>query len=119
MQDDRLADLNFGSWERKRWDEIEEKELEEWMQDVMYQAPPDGESYEQLMLRVKDFFEDIITKNYKTVVISTHASVIRAILSYILEIPYHRTFDMHIAFGSITKLSTDGQSVSVEYINRV
>lgn len=119
MQDDRLADLNFGEWERKKWDEIEEQELESWMSDVIYQAPPDGESYEQLILRIKDFFEEIIIKNYKTVVISTHASVIRAILSYVLEIPYQRTFDMQIAFGSITKISVDGQSVTVEYINRV
>jgi len=98
MQDDRLSDLNFGAWERKKWEEIDEEELQEWMRDVVFHSVPDGESYEQLILRVKDFFEDIITKNYKTVVISTHASVIRAILSYVLEIPYQRTFDMHIAF---------------------
>jgi alpha-ribazole phosphatase len=119
MQDDRLSDLNFGSWERKKWEEIDEEELQKWMRDVVFHSVPEGESYEQLILRVKDFFEDIITKNYKTVVISTHASVIRAILSYVLEIPYQRTFDMHIAFGSITKISTDGESVTVEYINRV
>jgi len=119
MQDPRLADLNFGSWERKKWSEIDEQELDSWMNDVIYQKPPDGESYEQMMLRVKDFFEEVITKNYKTVVISTHASIVRAILSYVLEIPYQRTFDMQIAFGSITKISVDGQSITVEYINRV
>ncbi|MGA1435343.1 MAG: histidine phosphatase family protein, partial [Candidatus Kapaibacteriota bacterium] len=119
MQDPRLSDLNFGTWERKKWSEIDEEELESWMNDVIYKAPPEGESYEQLILRVKDFFEEVITKNYKTVVISTHASIVRAILSYVLEIPYQRTFDMQIAFGSITKISVDGASVTVEYINRV
>jgi alpha-ribazole phosphatase len=119
MQDPRLSDLNFGMWERKKWSEIDEEELESWMNDVIYKAPPEGESYEQLILRVKDFFEEVITKNYKTVVISTHASIVRAILSYVLEIPYQRTFDMQIAFGSITKISVDGASVTVEYINRV
>lgn len=119
MQDPRLSDLNFGTWERKKWSEIDEEELESWMSDVIYKAPPEGESYEQLILRVKDFFEEVITKNYKTVVISSHASIVRAILSYVLEIPYQRTFDMQIAFGSITKISVDGASVTVEYINRV
>ncbi|MGA1250138.1 MAG: histidine phosphatase family protein [Candidatus Kapaibacteriota bacterium] len=119
MQDPRLSDLNFGTWERKKWSEIDEEELESWMNDVIYKAPPEGESYEQLILRVKDFFEEVVTKNYKTVVISTHASIVRAILSYVLEIPYQRTFDMQIAFGSITKISVDGASVTVEYINRV
>ena len=119
MQDERLADLNFAAWERKSWEDIDPAELELWMKDVINNKVPGGESYADLIIRVKEFFEELVTKNYKTVVVSTHASVIRAILSYILEIPYHRTFDIHVAFGSITKISSDGQSITVEYVNRV
>lgn len=119
MQDLRLADLHFGDWEKQYWADIQPDQLDDWMQDIVINKVPGGESYGDVLLRVQSFIEDISKKNHKTVVISTHASVIRAVLSYVLEIPFHRTFDIHIAFGSITKISVDKDSFIVEYINRV
>ena len=31
--DDRLKELNFGSWEGQRWDEIQDPRLQEWYDD--------------------------------------------------------------------------------------
>jgi alpha-ribazole phosphatase len=34
MTDERLLEYNFGDWEMKRWGDIDEVELDPWMQDL-------------------------------------------------------------------------------------
>jgi alpha-ribazole phosphatase len=119
ITDRRLLELNFGDWEKKRWEEINPSELEAWMNDVISVRCPNGESYADLFDRAREFFDDTIVKNHKSVVVITHAGIIRAILAYVLEMPFHRSFDLRIAYGSITKITADKNALSVEYINRL
>lgn len=114
----RLMELNFGEWEMKYWKDIPQTVLNEWMENYVDQAPPKGESYQQLKSRIVEIFKGIISQNRSTTGIFTHAGPIRAILSHLLNIPLKDTFTLKIDYGSITKVSFNETVYSVDYINK-
>jgi len=119
QSDDRILDLNFGDWELKRWEQIDQTALNEWMRNAVTTQCPNGESYTDLFTRSIEFFDEITAKNHKTVVVVTHASVIRCILMYVLAIPFERSFDIRIAYGSVSKIKIEEGTIGVDFINRI
>ncbi|MBI4929325.1 MAG: alpha-ribazole phosphatase [Bacteroidetes bacterium] len=122
--DDRLKEMNFGDWEMKKWDEINQEQLNKWMADFVNEKAPRGECFIDLNERVKEFFNEMILSSNnesEAIVIITHAGVIRSILCQILEIPLRNAFKMPIDFGSTTKISIDNKSCyqNIGYINRM
>ncbi|MEO9964606.1 MAG: alpha-ribazole phosphatase family protein [Reichenbachiella sp.] len=118
QEESRLLELNFGDWEMKMWKDIPQPALNIWMDKYISQGPPQGESYEQLKNRVVEIFKGIISQNRATTGIITHAGPIRAILSYLLNIPLKDSFTLKIDYGSITKISLHDAAFSVDYINK-
>lgn len=58
-EDARLAEMDFGAWEGRRWDSIARAELEAWTRDFQsYRAGGQGESVAQFMARVGRAFEE-------------------------------------------------------------
>lgn len=80
--DDRIKELNFGDWEMKKWDEINQTDLQKWMNNFTVEKVPGGESNADLHERVISFWTEITQQN-KNCCIVTHAGVIRSILSVI------------------------------------
>ncbi|MBY8981828.1 MAG: alpha-ribazole phosphatase [Candidatus Lokiarchaeota archaeon] len=119
--DNRLLELNFGDWELKKWDSINQSELDNWSGNVINYICPNGESYLDLYNRSKEFFNDLIKENHKEVSIITHAGVIRSILSYILRIPLQCSFIIEIDYGKISKIKLNNIEnlpfYNIEYIN--
>lgn len=114
----RLMELSFGDWEMKKWKDIPQTVLNNWMENYVSQAPPKGESYIQLKTRVVEIFKGIISQNRSSTGIVTHAGPIRAILSHVLNLPLKDTFTLKIDYGSITKISLVEGQFSVDYINK-
>src|SRR6218665_495398 len=83
--DKRLMELNFGSWEMKRWSEIPEEELVPWTMDFANHTPPGGESFNSLERRINSFIEDLLQTGNKKVLIVTHSGPVRYFLRYILN----------------------------------
>jgi alpha-ribazole phosphatase len=57
--DQRLAELDFGSWEMRRWDEIGRAEIDAWAADVVRYRPGGTESVFDMAGRVKGFYDDL------------------------------------------------------------
>ena len=75
--DFRLREMNFGQWEGRAWQQIDEGELQAWTADfAAHAAGHDGESVATFMARVGSAFDDI--SGPQTLWI-THAGVIRAV----------------------------------------
>lgn len=75
--DDRLIEITFGDWERKRLEDLEAEEPEEMARrnaNKWLHAPPGGESYAQAVRRVEDFFADMRAPT----VIVCHGGIVRA-----------------------------------------
>jgi alpha-ribazole phosphatase len=101
--DSRLLELNFGLWEGKLWDEISQtSEAKAWFDDWINLSCPEGESYQQLINRVKEFIEQIkYLHRYDNILTITHSGVIRALHSLLTDTAPKNTFGLNIKFGSI------------------
>lgn len=99
--DKRLLEFDYGDWEGQKWDEITKEELSIWMDDFIVQKTKNGESLEDMFLRIQDFLDQLRNKEYKKVLLITHAGVIRNIWSYLLEIPLKNIFKVPVGFHEL------------------
>ncbi|MCK5821386.1 MAG: alpha-ribazole phosphatase [Bacteroidales bacterium] len=101
--DDRLMELNFGNWEMMPWNEIDQTpEAIKWFDNYLNVPTPGGESFLQLLERVRHFIEDLKKNQSKDpVLIVTHLGVIRAFVSIITQADPREVFDLRVGFGKI------------------
>lgn len=99
--DDRLAEMDFGAWEGRRWDDIPRAELDAWAADVAGYAPPGGESPRALQRRALDFVASLAVPE---AVIVTHAGVIRTLLAHWKGLPPERWTELSFPYASCTRV---------------
>ena len=75
--DSRLMEMNFGDWEMKLWDEIDQHQLTTWMNNYLEVACPNGESYKDLRKRLKNFISDNLVSDNRKYLIVMHGGVIK------------------------------------------
>ena len=75
--DDRLAEMDFGSWEGQRWDALGAHALDAWTQDFAHHTPGGGESVTRFMERVAQVVDETRSAGQDTAWIC-HAGVVRA-----------------------------------------
>ena len=115
--DRRLLELDFGLWESKRWKEIDQKDLSEWMKDYVNCKPPGGESFADLHKRTNDFLGELTKCDIRRVAVVTHAGVIRSLIVRILDIPLTSAFRVEIDCASISKIIVDPAASKVCFLN--
>ncbi len=74
--DHRLAELDFGAWEGRRWDDIPRAEIDAWAADLMHARPHGGESVAMLAERAAAALDEA-----DGALAVTHMGVIRAALA--------------------------------------
>lgn len=99
--DDRLKEMNFGSWEMKQWNEIEQNDIQPWFDDFVTVSAPEGENFEEVFQRCKLFIEELRTQQHKRVLIVTHGGIIRSLWCYLLQIPLQNGFKLPVGFDEI------------------
>ena len=102
--DARLAEMNFGDWEGRPWDDIPRHELDAWAADVAGYAPPGGESPAALQRRALDFVASLTVPE---AVIVTHAGVIRCLLAHWLDLAEGEWLTVSADFLSVTTVERD------------
>jgi alpha-ribazole phosphatase len=78
--DRRLAELDFGAWERRRWNDIPRDEIDAWVADLFGARPHGGETVGELYARVGEALAAIGALPGQTLVV-THMGPIRAALA--------------------------------------
>jgi len=96
-----LKEMNFGDWENKKWNDLDQSDLNYWMADFINIKTPNGENLMELFNRVKIFFDILRLQPYKKVLIITHAGVIRCVWSYLLKIPLENIFKISIEHNEV------------------
>lgn len=99
--DDRLKELNFGDWELKAWDDIPRSESEAWMNDFVNVSTKNGESYIDLQQRVLSFYNEFLQEKNETILVFTHAGVIRALLAWLKKMPLKDSFSIPVSYGDV------------------
>lgn len=98
-------EINFGKWEGKKWNDINQEELQKWMEDFVNIPAPEGENLSELYLRVSGFMDILRSKDFRKVLLITHAGVIRCLWAYLLEIPLFNIFKIPVAYGEVFAFS--------------
>ena len=94
------------------------------MNDFVTVKTPNGESFEGLSARVKEFWEEILVflnnenNTNKNIAIITHAGVIRAILALVLGFPLENAFRLEINYGGICVLKQNKDFVQILQMNK-
>ncbi len=104
VTDERLTELNFGDWEGKTWDTVDQQDLQFWMDDFVNVRVPGGESMLDMQQRVTEFREELKELSYKSVLIVTHGGVIRLLRAEETGIPPERLFEIKVGYGEVFKM---------------
>jgi alpha-ribazole phosphatase len=118
--DARLLELDFGDWESRRFDDIDVDLLQQWTDNFVHVAPPNGESFIDLCQRTGSFWQDVVhgmRPAPEQILIITHAGVIRALLAFILKLPPANAFQFRVDLGSVHKLQHLDNYTYINYIN--
>ncbi|NME72437.1 alpha-ribazole phosphatase [Flammeovirga aprica] len=97
--DKRLLEINFGKWEGKKWSEIDQEELNPWMDDFVHEPTAEGESLSEMYERVFSFLEELRNKDFEKVLIVAHSGVIRCLWAALLSLPLKNIFKIPVGFG--------------------
>jgi alpha-ribazole phosphatase len=102
VSDDRLRELDFGSWEGRRWVDIPRSETDPWIEQIDRLAPPEGESFASLAARARDWLAGLapLPGVKPVLLVVTHAGVIRAVLAERLGMPLSRAAGLAIPFAT-------------------
>ncbi|MEW8955065.1 alpha-ribazole phosphatase [Clostridium sp.] len=119
IEDSRLNERDFGVFEGKTFNEINEAfkdEYNNWMKDWKGYTPPSGESFKTFYSRVKMFIEEMKDKDYDNVLIATHGGVIRAIYCYMLDENLDHYWRFASRNGDLTKIKFENNYFYIDSI---
>jgi len=98
-----LNEIHMGEWDGKTFAEIKALYPEEFIkrgENLCSYRPPRGESFQDLSDRLLPFFNQLIRKKEKILMV-THAGVIRVILCHVLNLPLMDLFQIKPAYGEL------------------
>jgi len=75
--DARLAEMDFGAWELRSWDDIPRSEVDAWAADLLHYRPGGGESVLDVARRVAAFRHALRLQGHAEVLVICHAGTIR------------------------------------------
>jgi alpha-ribazole phosphatase len=105
-----LLEMNFGDWEGKNWNDINQEELNAWMIDFVNVKATNGENLIELYDRLTKFLNELSKQSDERVLIVTHAGIIRCIWAFTLGSPLNNIFKLDVGFGSVYKLKCNSSS---------
>jgi alpha-ribazole phosphatase len=83
--DDSLKEMDFGTWELQRWDDIDRALIDAWAADFEGARVHGGESVAQFVTRVRTWFDVFEqTRELSPAYVVTHAGVMRVIAALTL-----------------------------------
>ena len=59
QRDNRLKEMYMGDWEMQMFDEITDPQIQEWYNDYLHVPTLNGESYQDLLVRVSSFLNEL------------------------------------------------------------
>jgi len=119
--DERLKELNFGSWEGKHYLTIQEEDPENWHTWVEHwkeAAPPGGESFVQMYQRVEESVKEILEKfDQKTLLLVSHQGCLRTIMCILLHMGYEGFMHFNFQQDTYSLLEVENGFCVVRKIN--
>lgn len=116
-----LVEQDFGHWQGLTWDELsdaKDPDLAAFWQAPATTAPPGGESFAQMIERVKQAVARLGAQHGgRDIIAVTHAGTIRAALAMALDLSPDAALRFAVAPLSLTRLDDLGGAWRVESVN--
>ena len=103
--DPRLREMNMGDWEKQRFDEITDENLQRWYADYMNVRTTNGEGFPDIYARVSSFLNQLKTLSYRRVVVFAHGGVLICAGIYAGLFKRENAFDNLTPFGGLLKIT--------------
>ncbi|ALX11090.1 alpha-ribazole phosphatase [Burkholderia cepacia JBK9] len=108
-------EMDFGTWEMQRWDDIDRAALDAWAADLMHACAHGGESVARFVARIARQADAMTTFDGPQWVI-THAGVIRAFASHVLRVPLDTLLSRPVPTGGVVWLRADAAARTWEVV---
>jgi alpha-ribazole phosphatase len=105
QRDDRIKEINFGEWEMKPFDVINDPRMQEWFEDYLHVAPTGGESFLEQYQRVAAFLDELKKKPYGRVAVFAHGGVLLCAQIYAGMVKLEEAFNALTPYGGIISLN--------------
>ncbi|MGB5306507.1 MAG: alpha-ribazole phosphatase family protein [Gammaproteobacteria bacterium] len=109
----RFSEVGFGDWEgktRAELDRLDPKQLSRFYQDPLSNRPPGAEPLDVFTARVSTAFSELLAQfPRESLLVITHAGVIRAIMAHVLEVPPVSMYRIHVANAGMSRIRTDSE----------
>ncbi len=117
IKEPRLREINFGKWQGKSWDEIEESwpgQMQRRMESLATYRPPGGESLSDLWERSRQVFEDCLKGVYgKKVAIIAHGGINRVFICRLLGMDLQNLFSLHQDYACLNRVDSYPDGIKV------
>ena len=104
-RDARIMEINFGEWEMKPFDVINDPRMQEWFDDYLHVAPTGGESFLEQYQRVAAFLDELRKKPYSRVAVFAHGGVLLCAQIYAGMVKLEEAFSALTPYGGIISLN--------------
>lgn len=101
--DDRLAEMDFGTWENRPWSSLKRAEIDAWAADMLGYRPGGGEGVAAMLARVRRAWRGLSSSADTTLVVC-HAGTIRCLRHIALHERLETALAASIGYGSVTVL---------------
>ncbi|KWH09874.1 alpha-ribazole phosphatase [Burkholderia territorii] len=108
-------EMDFGTWELRRWNDIDRAALDAWAADLMHACAHGGESVARFAARVARV-ADALTRTDAPQWALTHAGVIRAFASHALRVPLDTLLSRPVPTGGVVWLRTQDAARTWEVV---
>jgi alpha-ribazole phosphatase/probable phosphoglycerate mutase len=112
-EDPRLREVGFGDWEGHSAEELRQRDpqlLSRFYCDPEHNRPSGAEPLDAFSTRVNTAIGDILQRHQgQHTLVVTHAGVIRAALTHVLQAPLGSMYRMSVATASISRIRSDGE----------
>jgi alpha-ribazole phosphatase/probable phosphoglycerate mutase len=99
-------EIDFGAWEGLSAEYIKPEILHQFYADPLSYTPPNAESYSAFTARIEQAWNRLISQHPgKTILVVTHAGVIRALYGHLLHIPPPQRVQIEVPYACLTRFS--------------
>lgn len=113
--DDRLAEMDFGAWEMRSWNDIPRAEIDAWTADLQMYRPGNGESVLCVAQRVRGILNELQTQGFHGAILVCHAGIIR-VLSACLH--HSSLLGATIAATQVSHSIAYGELITLDFFSR-
>lgn len=122
LSEPRVSELDYGAWEGLTLEEIHRRDpgmLERWRNDPTGMRPPEGESPEELLERVSNWWDEaMVCFEGAHLLLVAHSGSLRMLLAHVLRAPIESTRRLAMPYACWSRICADHGHAWLEFHHR-